>query len=100
MGKYAREKMIQEGREILEGNISIAPYKKDKRTACDYCAYRSVCNFDTRLPGNQYRDLRKLEEDQVWTAMEELVKKNDGAGRMETKQAGKDKDKNKTERED
>ena len=100
LGKYAREKMIQEGREILEGNISIAPYKKDKRTACDYCAYRSVCNFDTRLPGNQYRDLRKLEEDQVWTAMEELVKKNDGAGRMETKQAGKDKDKNKTERED
>ena len=33
--------------EILDGNIEIKPYyqRKSKKTACDYCEYKGICNF-------------------------------------------------------
>lgn len=69
MGSYVREKIAKEGQEILDGNIAISPYRQGDKNACTYCAYQAVCNFDTKLPGNQFRTLKKLGTDQVWKAM-------------------------------
>ncbi len=64
--KYVNEKLTEYGREILDGNTGVNPYKLGNRTACDYCSYGGVCGFDKRLPGNSYRSLRKMEKDIVW----------------------------------
>ena len=45
--KYTNKIIKQISGEILSGNIDINPYynTKNKKTPCDYCAYKSVCNF-------------------------------------------------------
>lgn len=53
------EFLRQHGRDVYAGNVSIAPYRWKKETACDFCDYRPVCRFD---PWTQpYRVLRALE---------------------------------------
>ena len=44
-------------KEIFQGNISISPYYKDKKTGCDYCNYKSICGFNTK--NNQYNYIKK-----------------------------------------
>lgn len=46
--KYANKIIKQISMEILSGNIGISPYYnvKNKKTACDYCEYKSICNFN------------------------------------------------------
>ncbi len=78
MGNYVREKIAKEGQEILDGNIAIYPYRQGDKNACKYCAYQAVCNFDTKLPGNQFRNLKKLGNDQVWKEMERKEKEKGG----------------------
>lgn len=53
---------------IMEGNIEIKPKRSrkrggftgkpggsgEKKTACDFCAYKNVCKFDTSLPGCRF----------------------------------------------
>ncbi|MCI8410139.1 MAG: helicase-exonuclease AddAB subunit AddB [Lachnospiraceae bacterium] len=66
LGAYANHLLTKQGKEIVDGNISISPYRMDKKTACDYCNFRPICNFDTRLPGNRYRDLKKMGKGEIW----------------------------------
>lgn len=70
LGAYANHLLTKQGKEMLDGNIAISPYRMDKKTACDYCSFRPVCNFDTRFAGNRYRDLKKLGKDEIWENME------------------------------
>jgi len=51
-------------KEILKGNIDIKPYK-GKTTACDYCAYKSICAFNTTLKGNEYFRIKQLDNEQI-----------------------------------
>lgn len=81
MGAYANYILSKQGKEIVDGNIAISPYRMDKKTACDFCSFRAVCNFDVKLPGNQYRDLKKMGKDDIWSKMrkdlgQEEVKEN------------------------
>ena len=73
MGEYVNRKITEQGQEILDGNIAIAPYRLKDKTACDYCSFRGVCNFDPKLPGNEYRDLTPLSEDEAWKRIGELM---------------------------
>jgi ATP-dependent helicase/nuclease subunit B len=51
------EFLRQHGREIYEGKVSLAPFRYQGRTACDFCVYRPICRFD---PWTQpFRVLRK-----------------------------------------
>lgn len=44
-------------KEILEGKIDIRPYysAKEKSTPCRFCNYRSICEFNPKFKGNNYR---------------------------------------------
>jgi ATP-dependent helicase/nuclease subunit B len=35
-------------------------------TACAYCGYLSICQFDTSLEGNSYRNLHDKKDEEVW----------------------------------
>ncbi|SES80689.1 helicase-exonuclease AddAB subunit AddB [[Clostridium] polysaccharolyticum] len=64
--QYAKSKLQDFGQEIVEGNTKAEPYKLEKRTACDYCKYDGICGFDKKLPGSQYRMLKKMDKDSIW----------------------------------
>lgn len=82
MGEYASKKIKEFGEEILDGQVAINPYRMKQKTACDYCSFKAVCNFDPKLPGNAYRNLQAFDSsDEVWEKMKEQVKggNTDGA---------------------
>ena len=51
--------------QMLHGNIAIRPVKIAKRKACDFCDYHPICQFDTILEGNRYRNLKMLSDEEV-----------------------------------
>jgi ATP-dependent helicase/nuclease subunit B len=57
------------GGRMLAGEIGANPYRYGEKNACAYCAYHPVCHFDTRLPENHFRVLKKLKDRQALTAM-------------------------------
>lgn len=65
IGDYVKDSMVRMGNEILNGNISISPCKSAKRTACDYCEYFDICDFDTKLKENNYRSFQTLDKDEI-----------------------------------
>ncbi|HYE81356.1 MAG TPA: helicase-exonuclease AddAB subunit AddB [Clostridia bacterium] len=69
MKRHVKKLLNKIGEEMLKGNISISPYRRKRMTACSYCGYISICQFDTRLRGNHYRNLQDKKEEEVWELM-------------------------------
>lgn len=57
------------GMEIMNGNVKNEPIKRKKATACTYCDYRLICQFDRKL-GNCFRVLDELSDEE---AMKKIV---------------------------
>lgn len=58
-------KVIKEiAKEIYSGEIGIKPYynQKKKKTPCDYCEYKSICNFDPNCNSYYYIPNKEKEE--------------------------------------
>ncbi|MCD8082264.1 MAG: helicase-exonuclease AddAB subunit AddB [Clostridiales bacterium] len=64
--KYVRGKLGAMGREILDGEIGVKPYRNGTRTACDYCPYHAVCGFDRKTEGFDYRRWKQKKPDEIW----------------------------------
>lgn len=64
--RYVHEKVRLAGREILDGEIGVEPYKSGTRTACDYCPYHAVCGFDKKTSGYEYRKLKNRKTEEIW----------------------------------
>lgn len=69
LSDYLHQWFREKGEEILDGDISLAPYRRGKSTGCQYCSYKPVCHFDPYLPENQYRDLSALKPEEVWARL-------------------------------
>ncbi|MBE5843794.1 MAG: helicase-exonuclease AddAB subunit AddB [Butyrivibrio sp.] len=65
VSKYVERLIQRNGREIVSGNVEVNPYEMGDRSACDYCSFKSVCNFDRSIPGYKKRELEKLSDDDV-----------------------------------
>lgn len=61
MSEYVNETLVRTGRQILGGDVSVSPYELSNRTGCDYCPYHTVCGFDARMPGYEYRRLEQFD---------------------------------------
>lgn len=68
--RYSKRLLARMAQEIMEGNLSINPFKEKKVTACRYCSYSSICQFDPSFQDNRYRFIMDMEEDQVWESMQ------------------------------
>ena len=66
---YVSRKIVEIGREILDGRISLDPYEKGNEEACTYCAYKKVCGFEPAIPGCEKRKLEELDKE---TALEKM----------------------------
>lgn len=70
LSDYLHHWIRQTGEEILNGDISLSPYRQGKSTGCLYCSYKPVCHFDPYLPENRYRDLPALKQEEIWRRLE------------------------------
>lgn len=63
---HNRELFSKAGENIYSGNIRLNPaYREKIRIACQYCPFRSVCQFDPMLKENNYHRLEKMKKDDV-----------------------------------
>jgi ATP-dependent helicase/nuclease subunit B len=67
------------GTRMTEGEVDIVPYRILQETACDFCSYRPVCQFDDSLEGSRYRHLAKPGKEQLWN----MLNNNHEGGRTE-----------------
>jgi len=65
--KYTAKIIKEISQEILSGDISLKPYYniKTKKKPCDYCEYKSICQFDAGQNGNNYNYISKMEKDEI-----------------------------------
>lgn len=63
--KYTNKIIKQIAKEILSGNIDIKPSynTKNKKTPCEYCKYKSICNFDPNC--NSYYYIQNRDKEQI-----------------------------------
>ena len=65
------EKLIKTlSEEILSGKITLNPYflessKGKAHTPCEYCDYKSICQFNTSLPNNKYNYIPSQSKDEI-----------------------------------
>lgn len=70
MRHFVRHKYQEAGNKILDGAVSINPYKLKERTPCQFCGFRSFCGFDPSLSSNQYRHLTNEKAENILTKMD------------------------------
>ena len=71
--KYIIKTIKEISKEILKGRIELKPYNKKGKTPCEYCSYKSICGFDTRLCNNTYNFIDKKSNDDVIKKMKEEI---------------------------
>lgn len=66
--KYTNKIIKQISNEILTGNISVKPYYKLKqgKTPCEYCKYKSICNFNTGICPKEYNYIGNNSKDYIF----------------------------------
>ena len=73
--QYVRNLLLNIGEQIATGEITILPYKYGNNTPCGFCAFRSICRFDTSVPGNKHRHFTYRTQTQIWEEIERIIKK-------------------------
>lgn len=61
---HIKKTLKELGEEILSGNIKNEPVKKKEITACDYCKYKIICQFDKDL-GNKFKYINELKDAEI-----------------------------------
>lgn len=72
--RYVKDLIKKLCNEMLNGNISITPYKNKERNSCTYCNFSSICQFDTTLKDNKYKIINKKSNDDIINSMKGGVK--------------------------
>lgn len=73
--EYARKILQEIGEQILAGNVAIEPIAVGNSCACDYCLYKSICQFDRLLAGNNFKNIPNLNDA---TALEKIKESMEG----------------------
>ena len=68
---YVDCKIRRIGGEIMDGKADIDPYRYGKKNACDYCPYRGICGFDTKIEGYGFREITSMKPDEAIGKMRE-----------------------------
>lgn len=80
--KHVRAKMAEFAEEIISGNITAAPYRLDGRSGCDYCRFKTVCGFDTKIPGYGFKKMVSMDKEGLWEKLSEEAG-GDGSDRQQ-----------------
>ena len=67
---YTKKLLKELSIEILHGSVPIKPVKDKKGSACKFCSYMPICQFDTKMKDNTYRFLYEKDKDEIWKLLE------------------------------
>lgn len=70
--KTAYNQMKNALEKMIDGNININPVYGNSSTACDYCPYGNICNFDADFKNNKYRKYKKLKMEEFFAYVDEM----------------------------
>ena len=75
--KYTNGLIQQIAEEIYAGKIALEPYynSKNKKTPCEYCPYKEICQFEPKEEGCKYRYIAKKEKQEIMQQMQKEVEK-------------------------
>ncbi|WP_025681392.1 helicase-exonuclease AddAB subunit AddB [Paenibacillus massiliensis] len=59
------------GSRMTNGETRIEPYRIQQETACDFCSFKPVCQFDDTLESNGYKWLGRPGKEQAWSMIEQ-----------------------------
>ncbi|MBC7082680.1 MAG: exodeoxyribonuclease V subunit gamma [Firmicutes bacterium] len=68
--RFLLDKIRELSSRIVAGEVAPRPYRRGKFRACQWCSFKPVCGFDILLPGNEYRTITNLKNDEFWAAVE------------------------------
>jgi ATP-dependent helicase/nuclease subunit B len=63
--KYVKKLLTDISSNMLDGDVSLMPYKKQKDTACKYCKFITLCHFDPKISSNEYKIIPKKEDEEI-----------------------------------
>lgn len=77
---HIHELMKRAGLDITGGGIHLNPFQFKQQTACTYCPFMPVCQFDPLLESNEYRKLKNMDEKEV---LKKMMKEEGEDGSMD-----------------
>ncbi|WEG74122.1 PD-(D/E)XK nuclease family protein [Vagococcus intermedius] len=82
--QHNRENFKKAGNAIFTGETAINPaYRDKKRVACEYCPFRSVCQFDVLLKENNYKRIDSLKKADAIKKMTPCSEKENKRGMLD-----------------
>lgn len=63
---YINKTIKEISKEIFEGNIELKPYYKNKKTPCEFCAYKNICGFNSGVCKANYRFIEKYSKEEIF----------------------------------
>ena len=67
---FVEHQLVQAGRRIYEGEVTVNPYRGKDGDSCAYCPYSSVCGVNARIPGYPTRKSQKLGQEEILERMD------------------------------
>lgn len=77
LSRFLLRKIKDLAGRIASGEVAARPYRRGRFRACQLCSYKPVCGFDILLPGNEYRSVTDMKEDEFWALVEDAVSRED-----------------------
>lgn len=87
---FTKNKVKEIGERIVAGEIEISPYKEDTKTGCDYCEYKNICGFDTKISGYEYKKVESYKKEKAL----ELIKGKDDSEKESNEKESNEKEVN------
>lgn len=75
---YVRQQVSQLSTRMIGGDIAIEPYAIGQMSACMTCDYKAVCQFDSRMAGNEPKQLTKWKNPEVFAKLEQFMTSEQG----------------------
>lgn len=69
--QFVKRKILEIGKQMVDGDVSISPGNRKGKIACTYCPYYSICGFDKKTKGFRYRNMPSLSNAKAWELMAE-----------------------------
>lgn len=69
VSEYVNYKIRQFGQEINQGNVMVNPCEQGTRQSCTYCTFKSVCEYEPKIPGYETRILGTPSEEELLEKM-------------------------------
>lgn len=73
MRSYVRTRHQKAGDAMLAGDTRVYPYKLRDKMPCQFCSYRSVCQFDPTDPAQQHRAYAEMDTESSLEKMRKEV---------------------------